>query len=512
MKISFVLLLVLLASPDGAKLLGQSAGTFTPAGSMTTPRVGHTATLLYDRKVLIAGGENASWALLSSTETYDTATQTFTPSGNMTVARSGHTATLLADGRVLIVGGDSVGSAEIYDPVTGNFTATGDLLAAPTRTGFNATLLANGKVLITGGFVGYTDSGYVIGDAELYDPATGMFTAAGSYSGSLASLDINIGGFGSTSTLLPDGTVLFATEPAAQVYDPVSAAFSVRGTMFVASVGGGSFAPDYIVDQTATLLLNGKVLTAGGEQEDAGRFNTAELYDAASGLFIPTGSMVKARDGHTATLLPDGSALMAGGDSQTCEDNGCWASGIESSAELYDPVKGTFTEVGNMISSRTFHTATLLNNGDVLIAGGLTDVGPEPVGGFLEESIASAELYHPASPLSAPVLFSMNGNGTGQGAVWDAATGQLASPQNPATASEILSMYVSGLAEGGAIPPQVTVGGQMAQILFFGDAPGYPGYYQVNFRVPSGVAPGSAVPVRLNYLNRTSNEVSIRVQ
>ena len=211
-------------------------------------------------------------------------------------------------------------------------------------------------------------------------------------------------------------------------------------------------------------------------------------------------------------MLPGGSTLVAGGDSQTCEDNGCWYSGIESSAELYDPVKGTFTEVGNMISSRTSHTATLLNNGDVLIAGGLTIAGPDPVGGFLEESIASAELYHPASPSSAPVLFSMNGNGTGQGAVWDAATGQLASPQNPATASEILSMYVSGLAEGGAIPPQVTVGGQMAQILFFGDAPGYPGYYQVNFRVPSGVAPGSAVPVRLNYLNRASNGVSISVQ
>ena len=136
----------------------------------------------------------------------------------------------------------------------------------------------------------------------------------------------------------------------------------------------------------------------------------------------------------------------------------------------------------------------------------------DPVGGFLEESIASAELYHPASPSSAPVLFSMNGSSTGQGAVWDAATGQLATPQNPATSSEILSMYVSGLAEGGAVPPQVTVGGQMAQILCFGDAPGYPGYYQGNFRVPSGVAPGAAVPVRLTYLGRPSNEVTIAVQ
>ncbi len=153
----------------------------------------------------------------------------------------------------------------------GSFTGvTGSLLTA--RTGFNATLLANGKVLIMGGVARSTDSGDVIGDAELYDPSTGVFTAAGAYAGSVASL--------STSTLLPDGTVLLGTEPTAQVYDPVSATFSLRGAMFVTTPWGGPFAPDYIAGQTANLLLNGKVLAAGGEQEDLGRFNNAELYDA----------------------------------------------------------------------------------------------------------------------------------------------------------------------------------------------------------------------------------------
>jgi len=73
----------------------------------------------------------------------------------------------------------------------------------------------------------------------------------------------------------------------------------------------------------------------------------------------------------------------------------------------------------------------------------------------------------------------------------------------------MLSMYVSGLAEGGVIPPQIAVGGQMAQVLYFGGAPGYPGYFQVNFQAPSGVGSGTGVPVRLTYLSRSSNEVTI---
>ena len=101
---------------------------------------------------------------------------------------------------------------------------------------------------------------------------------------------------------------------------------------------------------------------------------------------------------------------------------------------------------------------------------------------------------------------------TGQGAIWHGDTGQLASADNPATAGQVLSMYTTSLIEGGVIPPQVALGGQAAEILFFGDAPGYPGYYQLNFRVPSGIMPGPTVPVRLTYLNRPSNEVTIGVR
>ena len=500
----------------------QSAGTFTAISSMATARSFHTATMLQDGKVLIAGGADASDATVSSAEIYDPVKQTFTPAGNMTAPRAGHTATLLADGRVLIVGGEQTPpglngivpgqNAELYDPPTGNFTPTGSLLMG--WQGFNATLLANGKVLITGGAAGFTDAGYIMGDAEIYDPATGAFTAAGAYAGTLASSNTGLFGIGSVLALLVDGTTLFVTEPACQVYDPVTATFSLRGPINVtwAVSGGNTFTPNYIVEQTASLLLNGRILLAGGENEDTGYYRTTQLYDAAMGAFIPTGTMLKSRGGHTATVLPDGRVLITGGNTEPCGDNGCWVTGPDSTAELYDPLRGVFTDAGGNTTSRYDHTATLLDNGDVLIVGGMSYSGPNPFGGFIETSIGSAELYHASTGAPAPALFSVAADGTGQGIVWHAATGQLASPPTPVVAGEILSMYVAGLAEGGVIPPQVAIGGQMAQVLYFGDAPGYPGYFQVNFRAPTGVAPGSGVPVRLTYLFRSSNGVTIAAQ
>jgi uncharacterized protein (TIGR03437 family) len=85
-------------------------------------------------------------------------------------------------------------------------------------------------------------------------------------------------------------------------------------------------------------------------------------------------------------------------------------------------------------------------------------------------------------------------------------------PANPAAPGDVLSMCTTSLFEGGVIPPQVAIGGQLAEILFFGDAPGYPGYFQVNFRMPSGVRPGSAVPVRLTCIRRPSNAVTMGVK
>jgi hypothetical protein len=158
----------------------QSMGIFTVTGSLATARDAHTATLLLDGRVLIAGGDvsegRASIPIpTDSAELYDPSTGVFTATGSLVTARFGHTATLLPDGRVLIAGGyedrrPSL-SAELYDPSTGTFTATGSMTAAH----FSATLLNTGKV-----FMGLPAIG---NNAELYDPSRGTFSLAGGYAG-----------------------------------------------------------------------------------------------------------------------------------------------------------------------------------------------------------------------------------------------------------------------------------------------------------------------------------------
>ena len=314
---------------------------------------------------------------------------TWTATGNMITARADHTATLLPDGKVLVAGGnDFVGSnfvgflpasAELYDPSSGSWTATGTMVTP--RTGHTATLLPDGKVLVAGGAGGSGSDGGWATSAELYDPSGGSWTATGTMVSPRQ---------WHTATLLPDGKVLVAGGwggvlglplASAELYDPSSGSWTATGNMITARA-----------DHTATLLPDGKVLVAGGDKQaspTAMVVAAAELYDPSSGSWTATGSMGMARRGHTATLLPDGKVLVAGGSIISS------ATGALAAAELYDPSSGSWTATGSMGSARGGHTATLLPDGKVLVAGGW---GSRPISFELANTAtAAAELYDPGS-------------------------------------------------------------------------------------------------------------------
>lgn len=473
----------------------QLAGTFTTAGSLSTPRFQHSATLLADGKALIAGGETWGtnpYTILASAELYDPSIAAFTPTGSMTVPRSGHTATLLPNGNVLIAGGQVTrpdgsssvwASAEIYNPSTGTFASAGNMTTP--RAGHTATLLNNGSVLIAGGAPSLT--------AELYDSSTGAFTPTG---------DMTIARSGHRATLLATGKVLIVPgglgkDYQAELYDPSSGTFNPTGWA----------APPTEVAFTANLLNSGAVLLILAPGDCDSPQADPQVYDPATQIFSATGKMVTPRCYETGASLSDGSVLTVGGDSECgVSSDGSVACGNSHSTELYDPASQKFTRTGDMINGRISFTATLLKDGTVLIAGGLDPMAA------LNSPIAGAELYHPLSVTPPPALFSLSGDGRGQGAIWHAATGQAATEDTPAVAGEALSMYTTSLNEGSVIPPQVAIGGRLAEILFFGDAPGYSGFNQVNVLVPGDIVPGSAVPVRLTYLGRPSNQVAIAVR
>uniref|UniRef100_UPI00406A3797 kelch repeat-containing protein n=1 Tax=Archangium gephyra TaxID=48 RepID=UPI00406A3797 len=339
-------------------------GSWTPTGSMTQTRHGHTATLLPNGKVLVSGGvvDDDIWEpggddSYKTAEVYDPATGTWSPTGSMAEGRANHTATLLPGGKVLVVGGSRGDhpTAELYDPATGTFSPTGSM--AFPRSHHTATPLPDGRVLVVGGRGDHPT-------AELYDPATGTFSPTGSMASPRSH---------HTATPLPDGKVLVAgggsgSSPlaTAEVYDPATGTFSPTGSM-----------AEPREEHTATLLPNGQVLVAGGARS---YLPTAELYDPATGTFSPTGSMAGVHSSHTATLLPDGKVLVAGGFGDSFY-------GAHELAEVYDPASGTWGSLSAMATRRGSHTAVLLPNGKVLVAGGYT-----PDGNY---QYAASELYTP---------------------------------------------------------------------------------------------------------------------
>jgi Bacterial Ig domain/Kelch motif len=318
----------------------QAQGTFAPIGSLPSPQRNAASTLLPSGIVLIVGGIDAS-SRLTSLVIFDPISETFSSIENMDASYD--TATLLTDGEVLLAG-------------RGNFVSMGP----------------NDSILTT---------------AQLYDPSDS----------SLASTGPMLEGVNSAASVrLPDGRVLLvggriynqdATPTAnAEIYDPTSGTFSFTGTMTT---------PRY--NHTATLLQNGEVLVAGGSSSSVtgAPLASAELYNPTTGAFSPAVNMTTAHANHTATILADGRVLIAGGSNRVSDAK----NGVTAVAEIYDPSTNTFTATGLLQTPREFHTATRLNNGDVLVAGGDDS----------SNVLNSTELYAPASgtftfadPMSMP--------------------------------------------------------------------------------------------------------------
>jgi hypothetical protein len=474
-------------------LAARSAGTFAATGSMSERRGGHRATLLGNGKVLVAGGFTSvlvpdsggnyhqDLTAVSTAELYDPASGTFAPAGKLTSGLIFTTASLLADGRVVLFGTahlnacDTTGAAELYDRSTGTFIPLGNLYSITCPRA--AVLLNTGKVLIIGPDSSESPFFATKYAAELYDPLTGAFTLTGAPTEEHST---------AVPVLIPSGKVLIGDLCNFELYDPASGIFSALPKTW------GCPVHDTLGVIGATLLADGKVLLLGIE-------NKSTVLDPSTGTASSIGGI--ADSNQHATLLPDQTVLISGGERCLLDDPLCFNYAV-ADADIFDPGTQTFGFGASMTTPREAHQSTLLPDGRVLITGGFWDTD--------EKYLSSAEIYTPPVLSPAPKLFSISGDGKGQGAMWHADKGKAASSDSPATAGDAL--FTTGLTEGGAIPPRVAVGGQFAEILYFGDVPGYPGVGQMNFRVPRGATPGVLVPVQLMYLDRPSNAATIALQ
>jgi len=335
-------------------------------GSLLQPRHRHTATLLSDGRVLIVGGMGDAFVHQRTAELYDPGPGTAVLTGAPLSSRIGHTATLLRNGQVLIAGGDPGGSppmGEVYDPATGTFRPSGVMTAS--RYLAAAALLPDGRVLLAGGIDTRTNE--IHRSAEVYDPQTGTFRAVAGVLASPRFGDAAIPGPGGRILLVGGGVQ--AGDLSVEEYDPATDLFLPKGSLLTARVLA-----------TATRLPDGRVLVLGGATPRAPleHLGSAEVYDPLLGTCAMApwypGTL---RAGHTATLLPDSTVLVAGGFAP---------SGQLDDVDLFDVSSNTLRPPKASLSThRSGHTATLLPEGRVLLSGGHGEAGV----------LASQELYVP---------------------------------------------------------------------------------------------------------------------
>jgi hypothetical protein len=375
-------------SGSGIARAAGRPGVWSETGGLNVPRFGHTATLLQNGMVLVHGGDwrsNVNGVFtdhgnLSSAELFNPATGKWALAPSAFYERLGHTATLLRNGKVLVVGGNKTTNTELFDPAKGWF-ATGRLNTA-RLDGHAATALADGRVLVVGGSADAIPTPER--SAEIYDPVTQAWTPTGS---------LGHARFGPTATLLLDGRVLVVGGGAeiAELFDPATGRWLFTAGPFHS---GG----------TTTLLKDGRVLFAGGDPAPHGVFSsrTVELFDPAKLTWRLVGFLNVGRGGHTATLLSNGKVLVAGGFGRVPSSDGRLPL---QSAELFDPATFRWTLTAPPNAARSQHTATLLrppvtdpaHQDSVLLTGG-------DDGAFLDNSLDSTELFLLGGVVKGPPL------------------------------------------------------------------------------------------------------------
>lgn len=325
-------------------IAASASGTFQKTGSMNVARISHTATLLSNGEVLVAGGGTSSLGYLASAELYDSSSSSWTLTGTMTTARQGHQAVLLRSGEVLVAGGvnasGTLASAELYDPSKRVWTPTGSMKTA--RSNFSLTLLSDGEVLAVQGT-----------SAELYDPSRGTWTKTSDPTSSVG---------GANAGLLLDGRVLAIGESIntpSELYDPSTGKWSATG-------GTGTT----MLNPITPRLPSGEIFVTGSFASGSASFSTAALYDPSSGQFTQENPPCSCR-AFNGALLQTGQVLVVGGFI-TVRARPYNKTETINSAELWDPSTQAWTSTGNLNTSRGAESITILMNGQALVAGGDT--------------------------------------------------------------------------------------------------------------------------------------------
>ncbi|MEJ7731734.1 MAG: kelch repeat-containing protein [Polyangiaceae bacterium] len=335
---------------------------WSTADSLGTPRGHHQATLLANGRVLVTGGSSANFtdnAAYATAEIYDPVIDSWAATGSMAAARLEHVAALLPDGRVLVAGGRSdwlgvgLASAETFDPVDGTFTPTGSM--GPGRAAARASALPSGKVLVTGGI---DAAGSALASAQTYDGAADAWAPAGSFVGARAH---------HTATTLVDGRVLVLGGHQSQTSS--SDDYPTSASVYDEGVGGWQPVADWQNARgwhTATRLQDGRVAVIGGFIVSTFLAFT-DVYDPGTNTWSSAPDVPLGRDQHTATLLDNGNVLVTGGEvpggmpGVSYPTNDAWL--LTADASVWAATEPT-------VASRYAHTATLLDDGRVLLVGG----------------------------------------------------------------------------------------------------------------------------------------------